>query len=540
MGVLQRIRSGHSPKKEQQQQVFQGQRVASLVSQPLPPPPPPPGPNNSYRNRAVPKQHLQPKPAKQQEAAQFKQPAIQSAGRRQPEPKFPAVATKSDSTTNMSDTAVISQVFGPNANIYTDVLSVSPTASQQEIREAFFCLRYGIYQQLSEEGDANGPLSQEERKKVEMKMDAISAAFQILSDRNKRAMYDDSLAPKQGVVGRGGSAALPTAMRDSPSRQYKQQAEPSLSIGQKRSNYRRQMMAQQRRPIEAGAMNERKVAAPVFVGETVEKEEEPSVQPTFNARGTSRGKQISIKTTEEVIDQHQDKDDSPTGVDDFESVNKFKNVKLDDNKSSSHREIDSPEPDERTYDEDDRTYDDDSRTYGTNDDGEESYYTYGDATYGTYDDSTYVTYDDDQTYDDQTYDDDRGKYSPSHKTGDKPEPILKGSTPRGQKGKKKSNRRVTIHSHRGRGETGDEGCPFPGLDDAFEELSGTYKDFKDTLNQVGSAFILSPDDIDKMSDKIRDAQVELVENYEKQAGRKQQKAKKGVKLPKPSKKAIKN
>eukprot|EP00984_Skeletonema_dohrnii_P029078 scaffold19428_cov72-Skeletonema_dohrnii-CCMP3373.AAC.1 len=129
-------------------------------------------------------------------------------------------------------------------------------------------------------------------------MDAISAAFQILSDRNKRAMYDDSLAPKQGVVGRGGSTALPTAMRDSPSRQYKQQAEPSLSIGQKRSNYRRQMMAQQRRPIEAGAMNERKVAAPVFVGETVEKEEEPSVQPAFNVRGT-RGKQISIKTTEE-------------------------------------------------------------------------------------------------------------------------------------------------------------------------------------------------------------------------------------------------
>ena len=378
-----------------------------------------------------------------------------------------------------------------------------------------------------------------------MKMDAISAAFQILSDRNRRAIYDNALAQKQG--GRG--SAIPSSMRDSPT---KQQTQSSLSVGQKRSTYRRQMNAQQRRPIQ-GAMNERKAPSPVIVGEETVKKEEEEASPAFHGRGT-RGKQISIKTTEEVIGQHQDDEESsPTGVDDFESMNKFKNIKLDDNKSSSHRERVAPEPDddddddrtdERTYDDDDRdsrtygTYDDDSRTYGTYDDGEESYYTYGDATYGTYDDSTYVTYDDDQTY--ETNDDARGKYSPSHKTGDMPEPILKGSTPQG-KSRKKSNRRVTIHSHRGKGENGDEGCPFPALDEAFEELSGTYKDFKNTLNQVGTAFIISPDDIDKMSDKIRDASVELVENYDKQQAEKnKQKVKKGVKLPKQAKKAIKN
>mmetsp|Transcript_13146 Transcript_13146/g.20291 ORF Transcript_13146/g.20291 Transcript_13146/m.20291 type:complete len:558 (-) Transcript_13146:151-1824(-) len=557
MGVLNRIRSGNRAAggdtitnittQEGQQARLQGQRprVASLAtSQPPPPPPPLSGRNNSSEHpvAATKLQSPQPNTDMQTEAAQLQQPTLPSGGRRRPQPKFPAVSTnKSDNTTTtMSETAVVAQVYGPNANLYTDVLSVSPTASPQELREAFFCLRYGIYQQLSEEGDANGPLSQEERKKVEMKMDAISAAFQILSDRNRRAMYDNGISQKQVSEGRGGPT-LPSPKRDSPITRRETTPSPALSIGQKRSNYRRQMNSQQRRPIH-GAMNERKVPAPVFVGETVEEteEEEPAVVPAFNGRVTRSGKQVSIKTSEEVIDQHQEEDVSPTGVDDFESINKFKNVKLDDNKSSDHRENESPEPDERTYDdEDDRTYDDDSRTYGTYDDGEDSYYTYGDATYGTYDDSTYVTYDDDETY--GTYDEDRGKYSPSHKTVDKPEPILKGSTTSAKTDKKKSNRRVTIHSHRGRGENVDEGCPFPGLDDAFEELAGTYKDFKTTMNQVGSAFLLSPDDIDKLSDKIRDAQVEMVENYEKQqVGKKQQKVKRGVKLPKQPKKAIKN
>lgn len=506
------------------------------------PPPPPPLPSsgrsdNSEHANAAKQPPLSTTVMQQSEAAQLNQPMLPSAGRRRPQPKFPAAKTPAAAT--MIDTTVVTQVFGPNANLYTDVLSVSPAASQQEIREAFFCLRYGIYQQLSEEGGANGPLSQEERKRVEMKMDAISTTFQILSDRNRRVMYDNSIAPKQSV--------LPSPKNDSP---HKQEATSSsaLSIGQKRAQYRRQMNAQQRRPIQ-GAMNERKAPAPVFLGETVEKEEEePPVQPAvpaFNGRGTNRGgKQVSIDTSKEVIDQHQDEEVSPTGVDDFESVNQFKNVKLDDNnKSDNHNEAsESLEPDERTYDDDDdRTFDDDSRTYGTYDDGEESYYTYGDATYGTYDDSTYATYDDDnQTY--GTYDDVRGKYSPSHKTVDKPEPILKGKSKSGKKDNRNSKKRVTIHSHRGRGGNSDEGCPFPGLDDAFEEIAGTYKDFKTTFKQVGNAFILSPDDIDKLSDRIRDAHVELIEKHEKQQGVKKQptKGKKGVKLPKQSKKAIKN
>ena len=225
--ILKRIRSGphrsvdnNNIKRKEEQQVPQAQKIVSLSSLP---PPSEPNPNRPTRAVTNTQLHLQPNPGKQPKATQLKHPL----------PESPA-ATKLD----MSESAIITQVYGPSANIYTDILSVSHTASQQEIREAFFCLRYGIYQQLSEEGDANGPLSQEERKKMEMKMDAISAAFQMLSDRNKRKMYDNSLAQKQGGGGRGG-VALEAPTRDSPTKQSTQ--ESSLSIGQKRSMNRRQM-----------------------------------------------------------------------------------------------------------------------------------------------------------------------------------------------------------------------------------------------------------------------------------------------------------
>ena len=584
MGVLQRIRNG-SPRKtannkpdEPKPRVAQGLKVANLNSQ----------------SQAANANNLNPQTSQEKPAAVA--PAVAPAvdpfkprQRQRPQPKFPPVAkpeppqesinNNSSSTNNsnsyasssssskiMAELAAVTQVYGPHANIYTDVLSISPSATQQEIREAFFCIRYGIYQQLSDEGDNNNPLSMEERKRVEQKMDAVSEAFQVLSDRNRRAMYDAMLAQQQPQMNgaRSSGGTIPASKRDLATKQLRNKpaaaAAPDspLSIGQKRSIYRRQMNAQQRRPIQ-GSINERKPVAPVLLGETVEQnqnEESHNNMTSFSIRGSSvknKG-QIGIDTNNaEVLEQKQVIEEaSPTAVEDFEQMNKFKNVRLDDSpmrtttNNNNRQDDESPDTDDRTYEDDSRTYDDDSRTYGTYDD--ESYYTYGDTTLGTYDDSTYVTYDDydDQTYgtyDDQTYgtyeDDSRGKYSPGHKTKDRPEPILKGSS---KKDKKKSNRRVTVISHRGKGgETG--GDILPGIDEAFEELSGTYKDFKDTLNQVGSAFILSPDDIDKMSDKIRDAQMELAETYyEKQiGGAPHPKGKKVGKGPKPSKKkAIKS
>ena len=92
----------------------------------------------------------------------------------------------------------VTQVYGPTANIYTDVLNVPQDATSSEIREAFFCLRYDIYQKLSDQDPGRGPsqtsMTSEERKDIETKMNAITAAFQLLSDSERRKAYDSYLA----------------------------------------------------------------------------------------------------------------------------------------------------------------------------------------------------------------------------------------------------------------------------------------------------------------------------------------------------------
>ncbi|KAL3807225.1 hypothetical protein ACHAXA_001553 [Cyclostephanos tholiformis] len=53
----------------------------------------------------------------------------------------------------------------------------------------------------------------------------------------------------------------------------------------------------------------------------------------------------------------------------------------------------------------------------------------------------------------------------------------------------------------------DAGC----LDEILEELSGTYLDAKSAFKQVLYAFVVSPDDIDQISDTLSDAKIELME-----------------------------
>lgn len=88
--------------------------------------------------------------------------------------------------------AAVQRVYGPSANIYTDVLKVSPTATPGEIREAFFCLRYDIYEKLDAPTSA-GALTSDERREVEAQMDAITGAFHVVSDGGRRKAYDATL-----------------------------------------------------------------------------------------------------------------------------------------------------------------------------------------------------------------------------------------------------------------------------------------------------------------------------------------------------------
>jgi hypothetical protein len=216
---------------------------------------------------------------------------------------------------------------------------------------------------------------------------------------------------------------------------------------------------------------------------------------------------------------------SPTGVEELDAKDPSPSPKKTKSKSSkklsvkpsrysfddasTHRDEDD---DTRTYDDDTRTYDDDTRTYDdeTNYDDTTVGDTIEDTTLG---ESTYASYDEDDTYASEK------KYSPGHKKGNRPEPILKTST---RSKDEKGDRRVIIHSHRGRksrrddNEFADAMCPFPSLTDIKEEVRGTCKDAKSAFHQVLHAFVIGPDDIDRMSDKIRDAKLELAENYHRQ------------------------
>jgi hypothetical protein len=57
-------------------------------------------------------------------------------------------------------------------------------------------------------------------------------------------------------------------------------------------------------------------------------------------------------------------------------------------------------------------------------------------------------------------------------------------------------------------------CPSLGL--VQEEITGTSKDLTRSWHQVTSVLVITTDDIDRLSDKIRDAKVELEEYYARQ------------------------
>jgi len=666
--------------------------------------------------------------------------------------------------------AAIAKVYGPNANLYTDVLRISPTATPSEIREAFFCLRYDIYQKL-DDTTANGgllanALTSDERKEAEKRMEAITGAFQILSDGGRKKAYDASLtkdanrsedlAEEEGkelsasyVEGVGANdMGFPTKDKggplvvgeapDSPSKiaPSKSDNNSRLPIGQRRSVFRRRMNA--RGSLGQGSgMNEtrRVVAEPVTGGlnerpkpaesaDSIFAESESNVSGAHsesradsifassnktdsvfaesegqsegqwtdfgNNATTTSGKRVTLfgskaqddyprppsggsngnanydkqpgwqqEATDESLpvgvnnmnareqmlyknqmylsqqkqqqEQKQfntsspsrrgsgrlgsrydaqergdkytvnlDSIGSPTGVEDFDNSQKRwtsrkgstakdgghrapptmdtdSNMTEDDTAhdySTSYTAATSTIGEEGTVDNDpssstsnndknknnssnnnnnkrgstqlEEGYDDETNTRASSMYGDEDTRTYDTGTYddgtsyadetttigtetiddGTIGDSTWASgYTDDGTSyasNNETYEN-HPKYSPKHKKGRKPEPILKSGNNNKAGAGGGSGRRVTIHSHRGRGEETEdfslfEGatCPLPSFTEIQEEVSGTYKDFTCALHQVSNAFVISPDDIDRLADKIRDAKIELGENYHKQ------------------------
>lgn len=88
---------------------------------------------------------------------------------------------------------------------------------------------------------------------------------------------------------------------------------------------------------------------------------------------------------------------------------------------------------------------------------------------------------------------------------------LMADSSKGKDAASASRRRVTVHAPRGRQSPSVDDVPCPLLPKIVEEVTGTYLDAKSACEQVLHAFFISPDDIDRVADKIRDAKLELCE-----------------------------
>eukprot|EP00985_Skeletonema_marinoi_P021130 scaffold12820_cov154-Skeletonema_marinoi.AAC.2 len=100
---------------------------------------------------------------------------------------------------------IIAQVYGPTTNIYKDIFQVAPTASQHELKEAYLRTRNETQAKLAKLSNNNRKsiLKSKERNKAKqkkhlvMQMNAISEAYQIVIDEQKKKEYDASIGVKE-------------------------------------------------------------------------------------------------------------------------------------------------------------------------------------------------------------------------------------------------------------------------------------------------------------------------------------------------------
>ncbi len=102
---------------------------------------------------------------------------------------------------------IIAQVYGPTANIYKDIFEVSPTASQHELKEAYLLKRkqtQAEFVKLSNNNRLNILKSKDrhnakKKKHLVMQMNALSEAYQIVSDEQNKKAYDASMGLKEQI-----------------------------------------------------------------------------------------------------------------------------------------------------------------------------------------------------------------------------------------------------------------------------------------------------------------------------------------------------
>lgn len=120
--------------------------------------------------------------------------------------------------------------YGPNANVYEDVLRVRPDATEEEIQSAFMDRRFELYEALQDASmlasrsmkTKNGAvLTVSERHFIEKQMDALIACFRMLSDPVRRGEYDSTLRtepPMSSIYDSPDDVADPSVFADRSNR----------------------------------------------------------------------------------------------------------------------------------------------------------------------------------------------------------------------------------------------------------------------------------------------------------------------------------
>lgn len=205
-------------------------------------------------------------------------------------------------------------------------------------------------------------------------------------------------------------------------------------------------------------------------------------------------------------EEGSDAPDSPVGVSELDSFNQ-RLAERSDSETYTHQ---SSSMMDTTDDDCTSVYDDDGTrsTFFYSEGGTEEGTYFEDITLGTLDTNTLGTIDTSTRY--EMADVEKSK---KYKLG-------RGTTPNNKKqGSKDIRRRSRSKSppprrRRDRSYSKDDTliadaissrCPIP----LSEELKGTLEDMSLAFNQIRTAFFISPDDVDKMSDKIRDAKADL-------------------------------
>mmetsp|Transcript_20359 Transcript_20359/g.26255 ORF Transcript_20359/g.26255 Transcript_20359/m.26255 type:complete len:342 (-) Transcript_20359:118-1143(-) len=94
----------------------------------------------------------------------------------------------------------VNEAFGEKADIYTDVLGIKPTATTDQIQQAYFTRRDELFRTLAKMDQRGVEPNSQKRYQVERQMDGVVMALRVLGDVDARMKYDSIRAAR--ITGR--------------------------------------------------------------------------------------------------------------------------------------------------------------------------------------------------------------------------------------------------------------------------------------------------------------------------------------------------